>query len=475
MNDMIEDFTTPHRSLDRLRLGEIQHHRLLQIVRRHREAIFWDGRSEISDPGVAVIVLNEANSVRTETFARSLHGSSVVIIPHSENPAFDLLKSKLHSYGSIGSQGAEAPHHVWWGGVKPLAIPTGLYQKDHTLFISLFERSAFFERRAQRLAFDLKRSKLRSAIAGINSKTHLGLTKVDYIVRQWEQTDCPIFWIAPNATIRSRPLLPQSIGCDFAVYKSRSGRMETGAMFFHRTEPARALLDLWQRLSHLYPDVPESFLLDQAWTSISSQRQLDTLWLPDCYWRSTATARERPSAVIEYDDLGGPTVTDPPIALHFQRARRFDRHQAPEPHLIMQSASKTGEPITVLIRDVLTSKSTSVSTAVEAAALAFANDPGGFSRMELVLGAWSDDVDAVIEIADDGWVLLIDPDDRLQPDTFRKLAALNAGGSQALHSGGAVPGIASISELAGRALHSNLEGRGGSTRVFLKRKCHVSG
>ena len=48
----------------------------------------------------------------------------------------------------------------------------------------------------------------------------------------------PIFWIDLEARVLQHPILPQSLGCDFAVYKHPSGEMETGAVFLHQTEAA---------------------------------------------------------------------------------------------------------------------------------------------------------------------------------------------------------------------------------------------
>jgi hypothetical protein len=92
----------------------------------------------------------------------------------------------------------------------------------------------------------------------------------------------------------------------------------------------------------------------------------------------------------------------------------------------MQGVITTRGPITVLIRDVLAGNAQSVSGAIEAAAKAFAADPGGFSQMEVVLCAWDEDLDAVMQIEDDTWVLLTDPSERLELDAFSKLDTFDA-------------------------------------------------
>lgn len=397
-------------------LGAIQRHRLLRLMRRYCASVVWDGESRVTAPGVAVLIVNSSTSTRIEALISALHENSIVIIPFGENPIFDFVKSKLHAYGSIGSQGVTAPHHVWWGGVKPLAAPTGLYQKEDTQFVS----SVSSDIGERQLAIDMKRLGLNLALDAPKDRPR-GTDKIDFMIAQWEQTSRPIFWIDPAATVHQHPVLPQSLGCDFAVHKRRSGEMQPGALFFHQTEPARALLDVWQRLTRAYPDLEEGFLLDQAWTLASSQRQIETAWLPDLYWKAgTPDIRER-NAVIQYDPSCGTRDPEEYLTWRCQRARRFGRHQAPEAHLIMHGAIRTRGQITVLLRDVLASSAESVSAAIEAVTQAFANDSAGFSQMELVLCAWDDDVDTVMQIDDDTWVLVTDPSERLEPDAFGKL------------------------------------------------------
>jgi hypothetical protein len=353
----------------------------------------------------------------------ALHENSIVIVPFGENPAFDFLKSKLIAYGSIGSQGSAAPHHVWWGGLKPLPVRTGLYPRDGVLFLSSFAGVDRPQDAARRSA-DLTRLGLDGIVEHLASDAATkrpAPAKIAFIIEQWEQSHRPVFWIDPAAQLRQHPILPQSLGCDFAVHRRRSGEIDTAALFFHQTEPARALLDIWKRLSDGFPELPDSFLLDQAWTLAASQRQLESAWLPPSYWRTDDPAARDDSAVI----VGSRSrADDDPVnflAAHAQQARRFGRHQAPESHLVMPATAGTRGPITVLVRDVLAGNALEASAAIEAAAQAFATDSGGFSKMEVVLCAWDEDVEAVLNIADDSWVLVTDPSERLEAHAFRML------------------------------------------------------
>ena len=456
-------------------LGDVQRYRLQQLVRRHCGTVVWDGASLIEAPDMVVVVLNSATALRVEALIRSLHENSIVIVPFGENPSFDFLKSKLHGYGSIGSEGTVAPHHIWWGGVKPPSVPTGFYRREDTLFVSLYQRGFITEEKAGKLAADLQRLRLDHIVEGSGSEIPIhasGLPKIDFIIRQWERANRPVFWIDPDARVRHHPLLPQSLGCDFAIHKRRSGQMETGAVFFHQTEPARALLDIWRRLSVNFPDLPEAFLLDQAWTLVSSQRQIETAWLPGTYWQAAELEPWNRTTIIQYDPISAPPPPEEYFTQPFQRARQFGRHQAPEAHLIMPGPTQTRGPITVLIRDVLAGNAQSVSGAIEAAARAFATDPGGFSRLEVVLCAWDSDVDFVMQIEDDSWVLVTDPSERLQLDAFSKLDISDGDNTDSLscpiYSATTARTSASIFRLADPSLGAKLK-RSGKYQSLSKR------
>jgi hypothetical protein len=472
MSDAIDELLKEGNA-NTLSLGAIQRHRLLRLTRRYCNTVLWDGENVVTAPATSVIVLNSATAPRVETLISSLHENSIVILPFGENPTFDLIKSKLHAYGSIGSQGNAAPHHIWWGGVKPLSVPTGLYRKEDTLFVSS-NRRGFLP--AAQLAFDLKRLGLDGVMEGLAPDTTVGAqrsSKIDFIIQQWEQTNRPVFWIAPEATVHENPLLPQSLGCDFAVHMRPSGEMQPGAIFFHQTESARSLLDIWQRLSRAYPDLSEAFLLDQAWTLASSQRQIETAWLPDSYWKAGNSQARVHGAVIQYDPSGMKQEPEEYLTWRCRRARRFGRHQAPEAHLIMHGTAPTRGPITVLIRDVLASNAQGVSGAVEAAAQAFASDSGGFSQMEVVLCAWDDDVDLVMQIDDETWVLVTDPSERLERNAFSQLDISDAitidPPARHIHAASPDQSPRSIFRLADPSLGAKLKRSGKYPASLLKR------
>lgn len=410
-------------------LGAAQLNRLQQLMSESTGLVLWDGMGEVTTPAALVLVLEPSSSTRFKALIGGLHENAIVVLPYGENPAFDALKIRLHPYGSIGAQGAAAPHHLWWGGVKPLATRTGIYRRQDTLYISAFPEKWPHEDAAVLLAGDLRRLGLTHVVEphlpDIDPANQAAI-KIDFIIRQLAGTNLPVFWLDPRARVQGLPLLPQSLGCDFAVHRRANGEMDTGAMYFGQTEPARALLDIWLRLARSHPHLPEAFLLDQAWTLTCAQRQIETAWLPDAYWTTSRSTTHASGTIIRADSVGEELGPLAHAAAPLQSGRRFARHDAPEAHLIMEGPADGRGLISVMICDVLAASVAEVSGAIEAAASAFAADSGGFTQLELVLCACDDDVDSVMQIEDRSWVLMTTPSERLPASAFHELSISDA-------------------------------------------------
>jgi hypothetical protein len=418
MTNTLEDILGQHTRAPRL--GTAQLARLREVTNRCHGVIRWDGVSTVSLPSVAVVVLEATHATRIERLIESLHENSIVILPFGENPAFDLLKSKFHAHGSLGAQGDEAPHHLWWGGLKPLAAPTGLYRKQDTLFISSYGASDCAGQ-ANRLVGDFQQFGLDHVVMQATQKPDRNmemLSKVDFILEQWTRAHRRVFWISPHARLAGPPLLPQALGCDVAVHRGSNGAMTTGVLFFHQTAHAQALLEIWRRLIVSHPDLPESLLLDQAWTMTNAQRQLETAWLPATYWQTTDVKPRAGTTIIRRSDSRESDHSPAPFATSLQSERRFSRHQPPKAHLVMKGAANGRGLITVVIRDVLAAGTPDVGEAVEAAASAFAADCGGFSQMEIVLCCRNPDLEFILQIVHSSWVLITDASERLRSDSF---------------------------------------------------------
>ncbi len=406
-----------------LRVGERQRHFLRKLVDRCNAVICWDGVSTVPDIAVAVMIVNAAPAARIEMLIGALHENSIVIVFGSGNAAFDTLKSRLHAHGSLGADGVDAPHQIWWGSPKPPTVPTGLYRKQDTLFISAYDDDVSADHAAL-LGHDLQRLGLDHAVVPTprSGRRLTAASKVDIILQHWSTSCRPVFWIDPHARVLAHPLLPQATDCDFAVRCGRDGAMTTESVFFHQTEEASDLLDIWHRLVNAYPDLPDHILLDQAWTMTCAQRQVTTTWLPESYGQPNASG-QRDRAVIlagTLSDHGEDELSLHAATLH--TGRRFHRPQAPEAHLIIRNPAGRSGLVTVVVRDTLQASATDVRGSIEAAATAFAADSGGFSQMEIVLCGWSEDIEAVLQIEDHSSVVMTDPARRLQPEAFRVLA-----------------------------------------------------
>jgi hypothetical protein len=475
MKSVLDDILSP-RGAPALCLGAAQRRRLEQLIGGGRDAVLWNGVDAITTRA-AIFVLETSNATRIETLIGSLHADSVVIVPCSENPAFDALKTRLLPYGSIGTCGASAPHHLWWGGANPLALPTGMYRKQDTLYISSFEKSSPDAKFAELLQGDLKRFGLENVLQPMAAQSATGSAKIDFIIAQLEVACRPVVWIDPRARVQGLPFLPQSIGCDFAVHRRPSGELDTGVLFFHQTEASRSLLEIWQRLTRSHPTLPESFLLDQAWTLAASQRQLETAWLPDDYWQTSDLKASNKTTVIAAHAAFDERTPLDSAAAKLNGGRRFGRHQAPEAHLIMKADAEGRGAITVMIRDVLAASARDVGEAVEATARAFAADCGGFSQLEVVLCAWDDDADSVMQIDDQSWVLITDPSERLEAHSFKSLGRPDA--AQARRQIDQIRSVArsrnpkSVLKLVDPSLGARLKRSGRYPGSFLQRPVYV--
>jgi hypothetical protein len=447
---------------DALCLGDVQLKRLQRLTQNSTDLVLWDGVSAVTTPAALVLVLAPASAVHIETLIGSLHENSIVALPWGENPGFDTVKKRLYRHGTIGAQGAAAPHHLWWGGVKPLATPTGVYRNQDTLYVSAFAEMWPHEDGAALLAADFKRLNLTYVVEpqlrDIDSKAHVA-AKIDFIIRHWETHNSPVFWLDPRARVQRVPLLPQALGCDFAVHRRVNGELDTGALYFGRSEAARALLDVWLRLARSHPELPESFLLDQAWTLACAQRQIETAWLPDAYWQTRGSDARDGSTCIRADAVRDATDLLAPDTATLQSARKFDRHQAPEAHLIMKGPRDGRGTIIVMIRDVVAAKAADLSAAVEATTRAFDADHGGFSQLEIVLCGSANDIDAVMQLEVHSAVLTTDPSERLQPHAFRALAASDDAMPPLQPSAAALHGIGRYANPAIKLLELELDAR----------------
>ncbi|EJN13614.1 hypothetical protein PMI42_03013 [Bradyrhizobium sp. YR681] len=425
-----------HGNLDRLlqsggvRLGRAQRDRLGWLVGQH-------GTPTLDDFGAGrrngVIILKEPLSgAAAELFYRSLTPGSAVVIPRSENPGFDFLKSKLTEFGTVGPCGAEGPHEMWWGGIgwsKFLSAADASTVRPR--IVSCHPRGGDATA-AFALRHSLERFDLACHIEPIDTQFNdriLCFEKAEFMLRMWNKYREPLLFVDAGATLREAPLLPSFLGCDVALHKWNRWEMSARTLYFGRSGRAESLLRTWQQLAASYPAIWEGYLLDQAWSLTSSQVPLDTVWLPRSYhalkgdlgaMRATLLHDQQTTTL----ELG----PDPAFAGIVRAARRAGRTGARDAFMVMTSKAETDNGIAVILRDVSASDAGAVAATVEAVTGAYATDCGGYGRLELSLCAWQEDVGAAREAAAQARyrILEIAPGQRIANDFFAAHASDNA-------------------------------------------------
>lgn len=396
-----------HENLDRLlrsggiKLGPAQRGRLEWLVGQYGVPILH-GANEGRRNGV-IILREPLSGAAAELFYRSLTPGCAVVIPASENPGFDFLKSKLTEFGTVGPCGAEGPHEMWWGGIGWSKFLTAADASTvRPRIVSCYPRGGDATA-AFALRHSLERFDLACHIEPID--TQLGdrmlcFEKAEFMLRMWNKYREPLLFVEVDASLREAPLLPSFLGCDVALHKWNRWEMSARTLYLGRTRHAEMLLRAWQQLAASYPAIWEGYLLDQAWSLTSSQVPLDTVWLPRSY-HSLKGDLGAMRATILHDrqtttlDLG----PDPGFAGIARTARRAGRTGARDAFMVMISKAATGNGIAVILRDVAASDAGAVAATVEAVTGAYAADYGGYDRLELSLCAWQDDIGAAREAA----------------------------------------------------------------------------
>lgn len=413
-----------------IKLGRAQRDRLGWLVGQYG-APTLDGVPHGRHNGV-IILEEPLSGAAAELFYRSLNPACAVVIPRSENPGFDFLKSKLTEFGTVGPCGADGPHEMWWGGIgwsRFLAAADASTLRPR--IVSCHPRGGD-ETASLRLRHSLERLQLDCHIEPIDTQLDdrlLCFEKAEFMTRMWNTYREPLLFVDAGATMREAPLLPSFLGCDVALHKWNRWEMSARTLYLGRSARAERLLRAWQQLAAAYPAIWEGYLLDQAWSLTSSQVPLDTVWLPRSYHAlqgdlgaSRATIlHDRQTTTLEL----GP---DPGFAGIARAARRAGRTGARDAFMVMTSKAETGGGIAVILRDISASDAAAVAATVEAVTGAYAADCGGYGRLELSLCAWQDDVGAAREAAGLARyrILEIAPGQRIANDFFAAHASDDA-------------------------------------------------
>lgn len=417
-----------HQNLDRLlqsghvRLGRTQRDRLDWLVGQYGAATLDDisgGRQ-----GGVIMLREPPSGAAAELFYRALTPGCAVVIPTSENPGFDFLKSKLTEFGTVGPCGADGPHEMWWGGIGWSKFITAAdASTTRPRIVSCYPRRGDATE-AFALRHSLERFELACHIESIDTEFSdrvLCFEKAEFMVRMWNKYREPLLFVEAGAVLREAPLLPSFLGCDVALHKWNRWEMSARTLYLGRTERAEMLLRTWQHLAASYPAIWEGYLLDQAWSLTSSQVPLDTVWLPRSYHALQGDLGATRATVLHNEQTTtlelGP---DPAFANIARTARRAGRTGARDAFMVMTSNAQTANGVAVILRDIAASDAGAVAATVEAVTGAYAADCGGYGRLELSLCAWQDDVGAARDAASMARyrILEIAPGQRIANDFF---------------------------------------------------------
>jgi hypothetical protein len=421
-----------------LQLSDNQRRRALWIIQNAGVPTVWTRQAQGALHSDCVVVTDVPTAIEIEDILLSLGKRAVVIIPYSEDALFDQLKSHLFEFGTVGAVGDTGPHQLWWGGLssEPVAADPA---RSEPLIVSCYAPNLLSINNMRRLIQSAEALQLSHAISqydAVGLWETCAVAKVEYIWTLWTATGRPILWVDPDATLHGCPDLPVALCCDFAVRKRNGHTLDSSVLYFGQSQFTSMLLQIWHKLCATCPGASDSALLDQAWSLISSQCDLDTVWLPRSYCSSRSNQLPGERVVITYDDVprqlqdmaGQPLpLAEAEMPSPILTARDHARTGAPEALLIMRAETAKFGPVAVLVNASHTEPELSAAI-VETIAAAFAWDPGGFSHLEVMLCRSEADFAASIKAAQDYWVAVTTPAERFPADMFGVFGSAIAGG-----------------------------------------------
>ncbi|CAL78606.1 conserved hypothetical protein [Bradyrhizobium sp. ORS 278] len=402
-----------------------QQERRLQWLSRTFGPLVSSANGLSTAAGRTLVVIDPPTGPGAELLYGRLTADDAVVIPFGENPAFDFLKSKLTEFGTVGACAA-GPHELWWGGLG-WKLPEAASARDAPRVVCCHPSDTgdlhiyHLRRSLQRLGLPFDIEPIQTRRPDVVSTAE----KIAFIQRMWRRHAAPLLFVAPDVMLQSVPSLPLLAGRDFGAHKWNGWEMSARTLYFGQSSAAEMLLSAWGEIASSYPDVWEGYLIDQAWSSVSSQLPLDTIWLPRSY-HAVAGEPGAGNAVIVHN-LNPSTVDlgpDPSFAEMVRSARHAGRAGGRDPLLVLRSDAPRDKAISIILRDE-GGNARDAAASVEALASAFTNDHGGFSRLEISLCAWQRDVRVAREAGRLAGheVIVLASGQELQPDLFRALAA----------------------------------------------------
>lgn len=274
-------------------------------------------------------------------FVGSLSDEEIVVVPDSENPAYDSLKARLYEIEHVGFD-PQTRKHVWRGGIRQRpSCPTILPGQELPTIVCFYTLNTGYAEAAARLESSCRELGVPHAIEGVPNRGSWEFNcayKSKFMLAKWRELKRPIMWVDADAVLRRAPCLLAGVDADFGIHKIDRWEFASGTLFFNQTENALRLLESWVAHCENAPAVWDQNNLDGAWEEIVSRYPLKTLWLPQSYTR-----------IFDRDALPG---EDPePVVEHFQASRSLKAEISNKPHtpprelpqnfIVVRSASRT--------------------------------------------------------------------------------------------------------------------------------------
>ncbi|CCD97068.1 conserved hypothetical protein [Bradyrhizobium sp. ORS 375] len=386
----------------------------------------WSDRISAGDART-IVVIDPPTGTGAELLYGSLGQRDVVLIPFGENPAFDFLKSKLAEFGTVGAS-AEGPHQLWWGGLAwPISEAT---RKETALRIVSCHSKTLGDLHTYHLRHSLERLGLAFDIEAIECRSRqlTAADKAGFVARMWQRHGGRLLYVDPDVMFQALPNLVDLAGCDFAVHKWNGWEMSARTLYFGASRAAATMLRTWQEIASSYPDVWDGYLIDQAWSAVSSQIALDTVWLPRSYHAIAGEAASSHATIVH--NLK-PTISElgpnPEFSAMVRSARRSGRAGPADSLLVVGSDANSDKVVTVVLRDEAGSVR-AIADSIDALTRVFTARCGGSARLELSLCGSPSDVRAAREAAARAGNAVVElmAGQALTPDLFQAAAAADA-------------------------------------------------
>lgn len=403
----------------RLKIGAFQFERLYAILDGGGPVATLDDAGNLGKCGV-VIVDEPPTPTQLSMLLHRLSPEATVVIPFSEDPAFDFIKSKLRGHGMIGACAPHAPHQIWWGALREPKSAGSVDMLRRAHVVSSVARRTHEDRDA--IAFE-------QALANLGVSCNIRRSEPDIycdddpalrsrlLLEAWKETEQPLIWLDPSGGPDLSALSLNLNGADFAAIPTTDGGFSTNLLYFARSDATFDLLKSWNGLCRDFPKLPADHLLDAAWAMVCAQRNLVTTWLAPEGCKAVADALKAYPA-YPFDHAVRMIAAPTPSR---RQARKSSRTGSPEPTCVAKGYIHGRGPITMVTVSEQASAH-DVALAIENAFDAFAANNGEFSLFGTIVCGNTAEAAQAIAAMGEGWIFYVAAGAVLNPDTFVTLA-----------------------------------------------------